>query len=437
MWICAEFCAQGILAVMTTKTSQMTLSQELQWRGFVNQTTLRNIAILDEKKLRFYHGYDASADSLTIGNLAAVMMDKVFLRHGYQGVILAGGATSLIGDPGGKDSERPLQDATVVTDNVAQVQKQLKTLCGEVTFVNNLDWYKNMTVIEFLRDIGKNFSMTPLIQRDYIAKRLGEGGAGITYTEFSYTLLQGYDFLKLHQDQQVTLQLAGSDQWGNGLSGVDLVRRTTGKEVHLLTCPLIINQATGKKFGKSEDGAVWLDPDKTSPTQFYQFWINVDDKGVEDYLKIFTELTPDDITRIVHHHRQAPQERTAQKALAEAVTQLVHGQQEMRSAQQVTEVLTNTLPIHEAGAKTLATLRREQPYATTNQSGSILQALVDSGLAASKTEARRLVAGNAITINNQKIQREDFEPDDFQQGALLLRKGKKFKDTALVELPRT
>jgi tyrosyl-tRNA synthetase len=415
--------------------TKMTLSQELKWRGFVNQTTLTDITKLDEKKLRFYHGFDASADSLTIGNLAAVMMDKAFIRHGHAAIILAGGATSLIGDPGGKDSERPLQEEETIHANVAKVKKQLENLLGEqIILVNNLDWFKKMNVVEFLRDVGKYFSMTPLVQRDYIAKRIGEGGAGITYTEFSYTLLQGYDFLRLFEDQQVTMQLSGADQWGNILSGVDLIRRVKSFEVHGYTCPLIINKATGKKFGKSEEGAVWLDPTKTSPTQFYQFWINVDDGGVEDYLKIFTELDKTEIDKVMHHHKEAPQVRTAQTRLAQEVTALVHGREEMKRAEKVTEVLVGKATLEDVGAATLAVMRKEQPSVISTASGSIVEALVNSGLATSNTDARRQLSSNAVSVNNQKVSRENFEATDFINGHLLLRKGKKFKDTALVEL---
>lgn len=423
---------RGILGPKMTK---MTLSQELTWRGFVNQTTFKDLTALDHGTIKFYHGYDASSDSLTIGNLAAVMMDKVFVRHSHQAYALAGGATSLIGDPGGKDSERPLQDEETVRANVAAVKAQLEQLFGsKVQMCNNLDWFKDMKLLDFLRDTGKHFSMTPLVQRDYIAKRLGEGGSGITYTEFSYTLLQGYDFLRLYEDHGITLQLAGSDQWGNSLSGVELVRRVKGQEVHVLTCPLIINQATGKKFGKSEEGAVWLDPQKTSPTQFYQFWINADDNGVEDYLKIYTELDKDEIERIMHHHRQGPQHRTAQTQLARQVTNLVHGASETKAAEAVTEFLVGKADIGEASASELAILRREQPHAKTTPNGNIIDALADSGLAGSKTEARRLLSGKAVAINNQKVSREHFEAGDFSRGHLLLRKGKKFKDTALIEL---
>src|SRR5665213_2245394 len=245
----------------------MTLSEELAWRGFINQTTYDDLSVLDNQKVTFYHGFDASADSQTIGNLAGMMLDRLFMKHGHSGVILAGGATSLIGDPGGKDAERPLQDEKTIADNIEKAKQQLGRVLGgyEFKMVNNLDWTRDLKVIEFLRDIGKYFSMTPLIQRDYIARRLGEGGEGISYAEFSYTILQGMDYLHLYDNEHVSLQLGGSDQWGNILSGVELVRRARGAEVNALTVPLIINKATGKKFGKTEEGAIWLDASKTSP----------------------------------------------------------------------------------------------------------------------------------------------------------------------------
>ncbi|MCA9337646.1 tyrosine--tRNA ligase, partial [Candidatus Saccharibacteria bacterium] len=318
----------------------MTLFEELNWRGFINQTTLADPKQLDDTKWTFYHGYDASADSLTVGNLAALMMDKVFVRRGHKAIILAGGATSMIGDPGGKDTERPLQPEDKIEDNVAAVRKQIEKLFGgEVTMVNNLEWFGRMNVLEFLRDVGKHFSMTPLVQRDYIARRIGEGGAGISYTEFSYTLLQGYDYLHLHDTYKVNMQLAGSDQWGNSISGVDLVRRVTGDEVHILTCPLIINEATGKKFGKSEEGAVWLDPARTSVYKFYQFWLNADDEGVETYLKIFTELDKPAIDKVMSEFKSDKSARHAQKVLAYEVTKLVHGKDNAETAKKVSAVL--------------------------------------------------------------------------------------------------
>ena len=412
----------------------MTLSEELKWRGFVNQTTVKNLSALDKLKDKsFYHGYDASIDSLTIGNLAAVMLDKVFIRHGWGTVILAGGATSLIGDPGGKDAERVLQSEEQVKKNVAAVQKQLSKLFGgQVNFENNLDWFKGMSVLEFLRDVGKHFSMTPLVQRDYIATRMGADGAGISYTEFSYTLLQGYDFLKLNEKYGVSLQLAGSDQWGNCLSGVELVRKVTGNEVHALTMPLIINKTTGKKFGKSEGGAVWLDSAKTTPMQFYQFWINVDDAGAEDYLKIFTEMDKADIAQTMKLHKADPKQRRAQHRLAEEVTELVHGKDMVAKARAATHVLTGVTPLKEAVAA-VETLKKEIPVVQSTVRKQIIDVLVEAGLASSKTEARRLLLGGAIYINNEPASKDVLGESDFHNGWLIIRRGKAFKDSALVQ----
>lgn len=396
----------------------MTLSEELSWRGFINQTTFKNITELDTEKRTFYHGFDASADSQTIGNLAAMMFDKVFIRHGYKAILLAGGATSLIGDPGGKDSERPMQSEETIRHNVAMAEKQLKQIFREDSFtlVNNLDWIQPMSTIEFLRDVGKYFGMSTLVQRDYIQKRIGEGGSGMSYTEFSYTLLQGYDFLHLYREYDCTLQLAGSDQWGNSLSGVDLIRKVEGKETHVITLPLIINKATGKKFGKSEDGAVWLDPEKTSPFKFYQFWLNVDDEGVGDYLKIYTLIEPDEHEALMTEFKKNPSSRVAQKQLAYEVTQLVHGTDKAESAKNVTAVLFGDTPFEQLLKEDLEMLAGEIP---TTTSGNIINALVTSGVATSNGEARRLIDGGAISVNGQKV-----TEDQPVKAPSLIKKGK-------------
>lgn len=413
----------------------MKLSEELKWRGFVNQTTLSALTKLDEEKWIFYNGYDASSDSLTIGNLATVMLNKCFLRHGHKAIILAGGATSLIGDPGGKDSERILQSEESVRSNVRKVNDQLQQLFGQkVHFVNNLDWLKKMNVLDFLRDVGKHFSMTPLVQRDYIATRMGGGGTGISYTEFSYTLLQGYDFLHLYQNYGVELQLSGSDQWGNCLSGVDLVRRVENKEVHALTMPLIINKATGKKFGKTEDGAVWLDPSKTSAYQFYQFWLNVDDEGVEGYLKVFTELDKDKISQIMADFEKDKANRLAQKTLAYAVTKLVHGKDAADEAKSNAEALKLNVGDHvtvtDSVAMTLTkVLTKEEALSTP-----LADILPGTGLADSKTEARRLLESGGIYVNDKQVTKTHLEEVDFLAGLAKLRRGKKLKNTVIIKL---
>lgn len=380
----------------------MTLSEELTWRGFINQTTFKNISDLDDQKRTFYHGFDASADSQTIGNLAAMMCDKVFIRHGYKAILLAGGATSQIGDPGGKDSERVLQTEEIIRNNVLAAEAQLRRIFKNDTFklVNNLDWFKDMSILDFLRIVGKNFGMSTLVQRDYIQKRIGEGGAGMSYTEFSYTLLQGYDFLHLLEEYNCTLQLAGSDQWGNGLSGVDLIRKVTGKEVDVLTLPLVINKATGKKFGKSEAGAVWLDESKTSAYKFYQFWLNVDDEGVGDYLKIYTLIQPDEYTALMNEFTLNPSDRAAQKYLAYEITKLVHSEAKAESARNVTATLFSDTSIDNLLKEDLLMLANEIP---TTTSGNVVDALITSGVVSSNSEAKRLIDGGAISVNGNKI----------------------------------
>jgi tyrosyl-tRNA synthetase len=400
----------------------MTLSEELAWRGFVNQTTLEDLAELDKKQWTFYHGFDASADSQTVGNLAAMMLDKAFMRHGHKAVILAGGATSLIGDPGGKDSERPLQDEQAIAENVEKAAQQLnKVFAGQdFQLVNNLDWTRDLKVIDFLRDIGKHFSMTPLVQRDYIAKRIGEGGAGISYTEFSYTLLQGMDFLHLYDNFGVTLQLGGSDQWGNCLSGVDLIRRARGVETHVITLPLIINKATGKKFGKSEEGAVWLDEKKTSAFKFYQFWLNADDEGVEGYLKIFTELDKERIDAVMAEFDADRASRAAQRTLAYEVTRLVHGDMRAEAARRASDVLFGTASFLGLGNDEQSLLKEELRVVSAGP--DIASVLVEAGLASSKTEARNFISSGAVYLNGQKLETDTeirFEP-----GNNLLKRGK-------------
>lgn len=406
----------------------MKLSEELAWRGFINQTTLSDTHDLDTQNWVFYHGFDASADSQTVGNLAAMMLDRVFLRHGHKGILLAGGATSLIGDPGGKDSERPLQSEETVHANVAAAKSQLQHIFSghDITLVNNLDWFKNMTILEFLRDVGKNFSMTPLVQRDYIAKRMGEGGQGISFTEFSYTLLQGYDYLHLHDKYGANMQLSGSDQWGNCLSGVDLVRRETGDEVHALTMPLVINKATGKKFGKSEDGAVWLDPKKTSPYAFYQFWLNVDDEGVEGYLKIYTELSKSDIDNAVKTFNADKSSRSAQKLLAYEVTKLVHGKAIADSMVTITKVLFGEQDYHQLSEEDIAQLKGELPYIEVGSGDEILRVLSTSDLANSNSEARRFIAQGAVYVNGKPVSLDfTFSRQDSLAGNhVILRRGK-------------
>lgn len=414
----------------------MTLSEELNWRGLIKDRTFDDLSYLDTPRT-FYLGIDcSSAASMTIGNLAVFLLARRLLDAGWRTVLLVGGATSLIGDPGGKDEERPLKSREEIQANVAGIRAQVERLFAgkSFTLVDNYDWFKDINYLEFLRDIGKHYSMTELVQRDFIATRMGEGSSGISYAEFSYNLIQGYDFWYLFKNHGVAMQIGGSDQWGNMLSGVPLIRKKENAEAHALSIPLVIDKTTGKKFGKSEAGAVWLDPQLTTPTQFYQFWINSDDAAVEDYLKIYTMLSKDEIEQIMAVHRENPRERTAQTRLAREVTGLVHGAEETRVAGAVTEFLTGKKPVSGASDEEMAALRQEIPSVQSAPDGSVIEALVSAGLATSNTEARRFLGENAISVNGQKISRENFEPGDFSQGRLLIRRGKAFKDSALVEI---
>src|SRR5688572_12105772 len=275
----------------------MTLSEELAWRGFVNQTTYPEITAIDGDPITFYFGVDPSADSMTIGNLAAAMMVRHFIAHGHKAFLLVGGATGMIGDPDGKAEERDLKSLEEIAKNKQGIEAEYRRIFDGMDFrvVDNYDWFKDMGYLQFLRDIGKKVPLSQMLGRDFVQSRLGEDGAGISYAEFSYSLIQGYDFVHLFREHGVTLQVCGADQWGNSITGVDLIRRLEGKEAHVYSVPLVINRATGKKFGKSEGGAVWLNSSKTSAYKFYQFWLNVDDEGVIDYAKIYTLLSREQI----------------------------------------------------------------------------------------------------------------------------------------------
>lgn len=413
----------------------MTLSEDLLWRGLIKDKTFDDVKWLDTPQT-FYHGVDASSDSLTVGNLAALMLARRLMEAGWQAVILAGGATSLVGDPGGKEEERELKDRDEIAKNIEGVKSQIaKLFAGKPhELVNNLDWLGGLNYLDFLRDTGKYFSMTELMQREFVDARMGSEGSGISYAEFSYSLLQGYDFWWLFKNKGVCLQIGGSDQWGNMLSGVPLIRKKEGKEAHALSMPLVIDKSTGRKFGKSEAGAVWLDPARTTPTQFYQFWMNVTDEEAEDFLKIYTLLPREEIEKIMADHNAHRDERLAQKRLAAAVTEIVHGPEQTQAAASVTKYLTSQVFLSEANQQELDSIRQEIPSVQIAGGGSVIEVLVKSGLAASNSEARRLLAGGAIYINGQPTQKEHFEADDFQDGRLLLRRGKAYKDSALVEL---
>jgi tyrosyl-tRNA synthetase len=413
----------------------MKLSEDLTWRGLIKDKTFADAAWLD-KPQTFYHGVDASSDSLTIGNLAALLLARRLVNSGWKAVLLVGGATSLIGDPGGKIAERELKPREEVSRNVEAIKKQVSQLFAGQPFTSadNYDWFSDIKYLDFLRDVGKHYSMTELMQREFVTQRMGEGGSGISYAEFSYSLIQGYDFWQLYKRHGAVLQIGGSDQWGNMLSGASLVRKKEGSEVHALSMPLVVNKATGAKFGKSEEGAIWLDSSKTSPTQFYQFWINVEDADVEDYLKVFTFLAKEKIEEVMTEHKADASARKAQKVLAEEVTKLVHGEQQSGSATGVSKYLTSQAPLADANESEIAELRKEIPSVEAVVGASLIEVLVSSGLASSNSDARRLLGAGAIYINGAPAIKENLEQSDFQNGRLLLRRGKAYKDSALVEL---
>jgi tyrosyl-tRNA synthetase len=398
-----------------------TLSEELQWRGFANQTTYKDMQALDAGQVTFYWGVDPSADSMTIGNLAAAMMVKCFIKHGHKPVLLVGGATGMIGDPDGKAQERDLLSAEELDHNKQAIIAQYHRVFGDsnLEIVDNYDWFKDMHYLDFLREVGKHVPMRQMLARDFVQSRLGEEGTGISYAEFSYVLIQAYDFLKLHENHGVTLQLCGSDQWGNSIAGVDLIRRKTGAEAHVYSSPLVINKATGQKFGKTEDGAIWLDPAKTTPTQFYQFWINADDEGVEDYLKVYTELSKNEINDIMQAFHENKAARLAQRRLAYEVTNLVHGEK------------AAVLAAEDAERRAEGSVKEIDSFARIGD--SIVDVLVRCGLAQSKSEARQLLADRGVYINGQVVTHDAVQAEDFEDEILLIRRGKKFQNMRAIE----
>ena len=381
----------------------MKFSEELAWRGFVNQTTIKDLSILDSQPVSFYWGVDPSADSMTIGNLAAAMMVRHFIDAGHKAFLLVGGATGIIGDPDGKANERNLKTLDEIAKNKAGISAQYKTVFAgrDFTIVDNYDWFKDINYIDFLREVGKNVPLSQMISRDFVQSRIGAEGSGISYAEFSYSLIQGYDFLHLNREYGVTLQVCGADQWGNSITGVDLIRRLDGKETHVYSTPLIVNKTTGVKFGKSEGGAIWLDPSKTSIYAFYQFWLNVDDVSVVDLLKVYTLLSKEAIDGLEAEVQSNPGARAAQKALAHKVTSLVHGVERAASVERVTSVLFGGEDFKTLSDDDIEMLAAEIP--TVNVGIGLIEALVSAEAAASNGEARRLIESGAVSINGEKI----------------------------------
>ena len=380
-----------------------------------------------------YCGFDPTADSLHIGSLIPLLALRRFQVEGHRPILLLGGATGLIGDPSFRDDERGLNDETVVGGWVEKIRRQVEPFLdfegdSGAIMANNLDWTRGMDVISFLRDVGKHFSVNAMIQRDSVRNRLDRAGVGISYTEFSYMLLQANDYLELARRHGCSLQVGGSDQWGNIVSGIDLVRRRLRRDVFALTVPLI-TRSDGAKFGKTAAGAIWLDPVRTSPYRFYQYWLNSGDADVIKYLKFFTFLGLEEIDALTGELREAPGKRTAQTRLAEEVTELVHGRPALRSARRITGCLfRGALELLEQGD--LEQLRLDGMDCTEVPAGRVglLAALADAGLAGSRGAARRLVEAGGISVNGA-VQEDAGRILDFSDALhgryYLLRRGKK------------
>ena len=395
----------------------MKLSEELQWRGFWNQTTFTDDKIIDSENFTLYLGTDPSADSLHVGHLAVYMMVRHFLERGHKVFLLVGGGTGMIGDM--RDTEeRNLLPYEEIEHNKQALKSQVSRIFAgrDFTLVDNADWLAELELLPFLRDIGKNFNMADLVSREFFKARINNG-KGLSFAEFTYTLLQGYDFWHLFNQYGVNLQIGGSDQWGNLLSGVDLIRKKENAEVYAMTAPLLINKSTGRKFGKSEGGAVWLDENKTSVYKFYQFWLNVDDESAIEYMKIFTMLDRDTIEAIAENHAVNPGARSAQKVLAREVTDIVHGSARRESVERVTEVLFGGGDFKKLSDDDLDALAAEIPCVDAGI--DVIEALVESGAVGSNGEAKRLLKSGAISLNGEKLAENKVVND-----TSLLKKGK-------------
>ena len=395
----------------------MKLSEELQWRGFWNQTTFTDDKLIDSENFTLYLGTDPSADSLHVGHLAVYMMVRHFLERGHKVFLLVGGGTGMIGDM--RDTEeRNLLPYEEIEHNKQALKSQVSRIFAgrDFTLVDNADWLADLELLPFLRDIGKNFNMADLVSREFFKARINNG-KGLSFAEFTYTLLQGYDFWHLFNQYGVNLQIGGSDQWGNLLSGVDLIRKKENTEVYAMTAPLLINKSTGRKFGKSEGGAVWLDENKTSVYKFYQFWLNVDDESAIEYMKIFTMLDRDTIEAIAENHAVNPGARSAQKVLAREVTDIVHGSARRESVERVTEVLFGGGDFKKLSDDDLGALAEEIPCVDAGI--DVIEALVESGAVGSNGEAKRLLKSGAISLNGEKLAENKVVND-----TSLLKKGK-------------
>ncbi len=417
--------------------------EELTWRGMIHDAMPGVDEHLTEKMRVAYVGIDPTADSLHIGHLVSVMMLKHFQRAGHKPVALLGGATGMIGDPSGKSQERNLLDEETLRHNESAIKEQLGKFLdfqngakNEAVLVNNYDWMSQFSFLEFIRDVGKHITVNYMMAKDSVKKRIsGDEGEGMSFTEFSYQLVQGYDFLHLYKANDCTIQMGGSDQWGNITTGTEMIRRIAGGKAFAITCPLI-TKADGTKFGKTEGGNVWLDPEKTSPYKFYQYWLNTSDEDAEKYIKIFTLLAKAEIDALITSHREAPHLRILQSKLADELTVMVHSEEDLTTAKKASKILfgkSTNEDIRSLSEKEVLSIFEGIPQATISRKllqeglGIINGLAAETGFLKSNGEARRELKGNAISVNKDKVG-EDYmlkETDLIANKFILLSKGKK------------
>ncbi len=401
---------------------KMTNWEELEWRGLIKDVAGNDIADkINNESVTFYWGTDPTADSLHLGHYSSLITAKRLMKMGHKPILLCGGATGRIGDPR-PTSEREIISIDTLNHNVECIRKQIdKIFDGKAKLVNNYDWFKGYEYLDFLRDIGKYINVNYMLSKDIINRRLE---TGITYAEFSYMLIQGYDFLNMYRRMNCIMQVEGSDQWGNITTGIDLIRKIDNKEAYGFTMPLILD-SNGKKFGKSEGNALWLDINKTSSYALYQYLLNTDDSKVLEYLKVFTFLTPDEIMTIVHEHEKAPHLRLAQKTLAQCIITDLHGEEEYLKAVKISEALFNE-NITSLSAKEIEEALKDVAHVEIEE-GNIVDVLTKAGIFKSKREARELISGNALSLNNKKINDLEYiiTKKDVIDNLIVIKKGKK------------
>lgn len=422
----------------------MDFIEELTWRGMIHQMMPGTEEQLKKEMTTAYLGIDPTADSLHIGHLVGVMMLKHFQRSGHKPLALVGGATGMIGDPSWKSQERKLLDEETLRHNQEAIKHQLAKFLdfdsdapNAAEMVNNYDWMKDFSFLRFIRDVGKHITVNYMMAKDSVKKRLGgENQQGMSFTEFSYQLIQGYDFLHLNQEKNCKLQLGGSDQWGNITTGTELIRRVNGAEAYALTCPLI-TKADGGKFGKTESGSVWLDPKRTSPYKFYQFWLNVTDADAEKYIKIFTELSREEIEELVEQQKQDPGQRPLQKRLAKEITVMVHSEADYEAAVEASQILFSNKAkeiLHKIDEDTLLAVMEGVPRFEVEradiESGIKLADLLTekANVFTSKGEMRKMVQGGGLSINKEKVTDPYMETTPailLNNKYILVQKGKK------------